>query len=59
MVADLLRHGQIELKNLYSPKTGKTYDATVLLVDDGQGTIRFQLIFPGQNETEIRKDETE
>lgn len=58
MVTDLLQHGQIELKNLYSPKTGKTYDATVLLVDDGQGTIRFQLIFPGQNETEIRKDET-
>ena len=35
IVSDLLRKGSTQLKGCYSPKTGTTYNATVILVDDG------------------------
>ena len=31
----LLKHGKVKIKGLFSPKTGKTYDGTVLLADTG------------------------
>ena len=34
--AALLRDGRVKLTGCYSPKTGKTYDAVVLLNDDGK-----------------------
>ena len=40
----LLEDGQAMLRGCYSPKTGTTYDATVLLIDDGQRT-NFRLDF--------------
>jgi len=35
IVSDLLRKGSTQLKGCYSPKTGTTYNTTVILVDDG------------------------
>ena len=32
----LLNDGRVRVTGLYSEKTGKTYDATVVLEDDGQ-----------------------
>ena len=40
----LLEDGQAMLRGCYSTKTGTTYDATVLLIDDGQRT-NFRLDF--------------
>ena len=36
MVSALLNDGCVRVTGLYSEKTGKTYDATVVLEDDGQ-----------------------
>ena len=33
--AALLKFGQVPLKGCYSEKTGKTYDATAIMVDKG------------------------
>ena len=38
IVSDLLRKGSTQLKGCYSPKTGTTYNTTVILVDDGSKT---------------------
>lgn len=40
----LLKHGQVLLKNCYSAKTGKYYDATVIMEDTGNN-IEFKLVF--------------
>lgn len=42
--AALLKDGRVALTGLYSEKTGKTYDATVVLEDTGE-SIRFRLDF--------------
>jgi len=44
VAADLLQKGSARLKGCYSPKTGTTYDATVVLEDDGKHT-NFKLEF--------------
>ena len=36
VVSALLNDGRVRVTGLYSEKTGKTYDATVVLEDDGQ-----------------------
>ena len=36
VVSALLKDGRVRVTGLYSEKTGKTYDATVVLEDDGQ-----------------------
>jgi DNA topoisomerase-3 len=41
----LLKDGRIKMKGLYSEKTGKTYDAAVVLIDDGGKYINFKLEF--------------
>ena len=38
-VAALLKDGKIPVKGIYSEKTGKTYDATLVMTDDGEKTI--------------------
>ena len=38
-VAALLKDGKIAVKGIYSEKTGKTYDATLVMSDDGEKTI--------------------
>ena len=47
IAAALLQKGQASLKGCYSEKTGKTYDATVVMADDGQKT-EYSLIFKGR-----------
>lgn len=44
VAAALLKHGRIKLTGLYSEKTGKTYDATVILEDTGE-RVNFKLEF--------------
>lgn len=44
MVSSLLKDGKVEVKGLYSPKTNKKYDATVLLDDTGE-FVNFKLEF--------------
>lgn len=39
MVAILLKDGKIPVKGIFSEKTGKTYDATLVMSDDGEKTI--------------------
>lgn len=38
VAADLLANGRVQMKGCYSEKTGKTYDAVIVLDDDGQRT---------------------
>ena len=39
IAAALLKDGRVALTGLYSEKTGKTYDATVVLADDGEHAL--------------------
>lgn len=41
----LLKEGRVFVKGLYSPKTGKTYDATIVLDDSGGQYVNFKLEF--------------
>jgi hypothetical protein len=50
----LLKEGAVEMTGLYSEKTGKTYDATIALATDKDGSARFQMVFPNH-----RKDVTD
>ncbi len=47
IVSTLLNVGKIHLKGLYSEKTGKDYDAAIILKDDGK-QVRFELEFEGR-----------
>lgn len=46
VAAALLKEGCVSMSGLYSEKTGKTYDATVLLDDTGEKYVNFRLEFP-------------
>ena len=46
-IRDRLKDGRAHVRGLYSEKTGKTYDATVVLADDGQ-YANFKLEFDQQ-----------
>ena len=41
IAATLLKNGKAKIKGLYSEKTGKTYDATVLLADTGGKYVNY------------------
>lgn len=43
IAAELLKSGKAKVKNLYSPKTGKTYDGTVLLADTGGKYVNYRI----------------
>jgi DNA topoisomerase-3 len=45
IVAALLKDGLVALTGLYSEKTGKTYDAAVILDDSGSGYVNFKMEF--------------
>jgi DNA topoisomerase-3 len=45
IVAALLKDGRVAIKGLHSEKTGKKYDATVILDDTGDGFVNFKLEF--------------
>lgn len=43
IAAALLKNGKAKVKGLYSEKTGKTYDATVLLSDTGGKYVNYRV----------------
>ena len=43
IAAALLKNGKAKVRGLYSEKTGKTYDATVLLVDTGGKYVNYRV----------------
>ena len=43
IAAELLKNGKAKVKKLYSPKTGKTYDGTVLLADTGGKYVNYRI----------------
>ncbi len=45
IVAALLQDGRVKLKGLFSEKTGRKYDCTVLLDDNGEGFVNFRMEF--------------
>ncbi|HWR23482.1 MAG TPA: DNA topoisomerase III, partial [Feifaniaceae bacterium] len=48
IVAALLKDGRAELPGCYSEKTGKTYDAVVMLDDTGGQYVNFKLEFANE-----------
>ena len=46
VAAALLKEGRISMAGLYSEKTGRTYDAVVVLDDTGGKYVNFKLEFP-------------
>lgn len=46
IASSLLTEGRAFMKGLYSPKTGKTYDAVIVLDDSGGQYVNFKLEFP-------------
>ena len=46
VAAALVKEGRISMSGLYSEKTGKTYDAEVILDDTGGKYVNFKLEFP-------------
>ena len=45
-VAALLQSGKVNVKKLYSPKTGKTYDGTIVLADTGGKYVNYRIELP-------------
>lgn len=43
IAAALLKSGRANVKDLYSPKTGKTYDGTVVLADTGGKYVNYKI----------------
>ena len=48
VAAAFLKEGRVSVSGLYSEKTGKTYDAVVLLDDTGGKYVNFRLEFPAK-----------
>ena len=48
VAAALLKEGRISMSGLYSEKTGRTYDAEVILDDTGGKYVNFKLEFPAK-----------
>ena len=48
VAAALLKEGRVSMSGLYSEKTGKTYDAVVVLDDTGGKYVNFKLEFPAK-----------
>ena len=46
IAAALLKYGKVKVKGLYSPKTGKTYDGTVILADTGGKYVNYKIELP-------------
>ena len=50
IAAALLKDGKVKVKKLYSPKTGKTYDGTVLLADTGGKYVNYRVTISREKE---------
>lgn len=46
IAAALLKSGRVNVKKLYSPKTGKTYDGTIVLADTGGKYVNYRIELP-------------
>jgi len=46
IAAALLKSGKANVKGLYSPKTGKTYDGTIVLADTGGKYVNYKIEIP-------------
>ena len=46
IAAALLKSGKANVEGLYSPKTGKTYDGTVVLTDTGGKYVNYKIEIP-------------
>ena len=46
IAAALLKSGRANVKKLYSPKTGKTYDGTIVLADTGVKYVNYRIELP-------------
>lgn len=58
LVASFLQNGWIEMDDLFSPKTQKTYAAKILMEDTGGKYVNFRLKFTNDNKKEGKeKDE--
>ena len=59
VAAALLKEGRVSVSGLYSEKTGKTYDAVVLLDDTGGKYVNFRLEFPAKmSDGKLRETQT-
>lgn len=52
IAAELLKSGRAKVKKLYSPKTGKTYDGTILLADTGGKYVNYRVTVQRDRELE-------
>ena len=52
IAAALLKSGKAKIKKLYSPKTGKTYEGTVLLADTGGKYVNYKVTISKSKELE-------
>ena len=43
IAAALLKSGRVKIKKLYSPKTGKTYEGTIVLADTGGKYVNYRI----------------
>ena len=48
VAAALLKEGRVSMSGLYSEKTGRTYDAVVIMDDTGDKYVNFKLEFPAR-----------
>ena len=46
IAAALLKSGKVNVKKLYSPKTGKTYEGTIVLADTGGRYVNYRIELP-------------
>lgn len=46
IAAALLKSGKVNVKKLYSPKTGKTYNRTIVLADTGGRYVNYRIELP-------------
>ena len=46
IAAALLKSGKVKVKGLYSPKTGKTYDGSIVLADTGGKYVNYRVELP-------------
>ena len=49
IAASLLKNGRVTVKSLYSEKKDTTYDAVVVLNDDGGKYVRYKLEFDNKS----------
>ena len=48
IAAALLKDGSVKVKKLYSPKTGKSYDGSIVLADTGGKYVNYRITLPGK-----------